>query len=342
MGPKDFAEFMKDLRKYGIRVFGGCCGTNPEFIKELSDMLKENGNAIVNELPQKVIPAAVCSATKVVPIDQPRIIGERINPTGKKIFQEALRKGDIDYILNQALEQVQAGADILDVNVGLPGIDEREMMITAVKSLQSVVDVPLQLDSTIPEVLEAALRVYNGKPIVNSVNGEEESLKNVLPLVKKYGASVVGLTLDKNGIPKKAEDRFAIAKKILDAALAIGIPKENVYIDCLTLTASAEQDGVVETLKALHRVKTELGLKTVLGVSNISFGLPNRVLVNHIFLTMALENGLDLPIINPNIEEMTGAVRAYKLLAGFDKNSVDFIKHYAGKQIVPKIVISEN
>ena len=159
-------------------------------------------------------------------------------------------------------------------------------------------------------MLEAALRVYNGKPIVNSVNGEEESLKNVLPLVKKYGASVVGLTLDKNGIPKKAEDRFAIAKKILDAALAIGIPKENVYIDCLTLTASAEQDGVVETLKALHRVKTELGLKTVLGVSNISFGLPNRVLVNHIFLTMALENGLDLPIINPNIEEMTGAVRA--------------------------------
>ena len=145
-----------------------------------------------------------------------------------------MRKGDIDYILNQALEQVQAGADILDVNVGLPGIDEREMMITAVKSLQSVVDVPLQLDSTIPEVLEAALRVYNGKPIVNSVNGEEESLKNVLPLVKKYGASVVGLTLDKNGIPKKAEDRFAIAKKILDAALAIGIPKENVYIDCLT------------------------------------------------------------------------------------------------------------
>ena len=253
-----------------------------------------------------------------------------------------MRKGDIDYILNQALEQVQAGADILDVNVGLPGIDEREMMITAVKSLQSVVDVPLQLDSTIPEVLEAALRVYNGKPIVNSVNGEEESLKNVLPLVKKYGASVVGLTLDKNGIPKKAEDRFAIAKKILDAALAIGIPKENVYIDCLTLTASAEQDGVVETLKALHRVKTELGLKTVLGVSNISFGLPNRVLVNHIFLTMALENGLDLPIINPNIEEMTGAVRAYKLLAGFDKNSVDSIKHYAGKQIVPKIVISEN
>ena len=341
VGAQDFADFMKELRKYGIKVFGGCCGTTPEFIKALSDMLKENGNEQPEGAGRKQIPAAVCSATRVVPVTEPRIIGERINPTGKKVFQEALRRRDIDYILNQALEQVSAGADILDVNVGLPGIDEREMMITAVKSLQSVVDVPLQIDSTIPEVLEAALRVYNGKPIVNSVNGEEESLKNVLPLVKKYGAAVVGLTLDKNGIPKKAEDRFAIAKKILDAAEAIGIPKENVFIDCLTLTASAEQDGVIETLEAVRRVKTELGLKTVLGVSNISFGLPNRVLVNHIFLTMALQNGLDLPIINPNIEEMTGAVRAYKLLAGYDKNSVDFIKNYAGKQIVPKIAVPQ-
>ena len=330
VGPKDFAEFMKDLRKYGIRVFGGCCGTNPEFIKELSDMLKGNGNAIVNELPQKVIPAAVCSATKVVPIDQPRIIGERINPTGKKIFQEALRKGDIDYILNQALEQVQAGADILDVNVGLPGIDEREMMITAVKSLQSVVDVPLQLDSTIPEVLEAALRVYNGKPIVNSVNGEENSLNNVLPLVKKYGACVVGLALDENGIPKTAPERVAIAKKILDRALAIGIPKENVFIDCLTLTASAEQDGVMETLNALHAVHYELGLNTVLGVSNISFGLPYRELVNQNFLAMALTYGLTLPIINPNVVSMTGAVRAYRLLTGIDRNSMDYIRAYNG------------
>lgn len=333
---EDFTEFMKELRKYGIKVFGGCCGTNPEFIKQLSEMLAQCGN------PQgafgavkKDIPAAICSATRTVAVTEPRIIGERINPTGKKLFKEALLNGDIEYILNQALEQVRAGADILDVNVGLPGIDEKEMMITAVKSIQSVVDVPLQIDSTIPEVLDAALRVYNGKPIVNSVNGEEESLENVLPLVKKYGAAVVGLTLDANGIPKKAEERFAIAEKILDRALSYGIPKENVYIDCLTLTASAEQEGVVETLEAVHRVKTELGLKTVLGVSNISFGLPNRVLVNHIFLTMALQNGLDLPIINPNIEEMTGAVRAYKLLAGIDKNSVDFIKAYAN---MPKLV----
>ena len=333
----EFAAFMKELRKYGIKVFGGCCGTTPAFIREVSKMLEESGNPKANDGVLKDIPAAVCSATRTVTIMEPRIIGERINPTGKKLFKEALLRGDIDYILNQALEQVQAGADILDVNVGLPGIDEREMMITAVKALQSVVDVPLQIDSTIPEVLEAALRVYNGKPIVNSVNGEDESIQNVLPLVKKYGAAVVGLTLDKNGIPKKAADRFAIAEKILDAALRYGIPKEDVYIDCLTLTASAEQEGVLETLEAVHRVKTELGLKTVLGVSNISFGLPNRVLVTHIFLTMALQNGLDLPIINPNIEEMTGAVRAYKLLAGIDKNSVEFIKAYANKPTVPKI-----
>jgi len=336
----EFAAYMKDLRKYGIKIFGGCCGTNPDFIKELSEMLHKNGNPAADKR-QKIIPAAVCSATKVVPVTEPRVIGERINPTGKKLFKEALLKGDIDYILNQALEQVHAGAEILDVNVGLPGIDEKEMMITVVQSLQSVVDVPLQIDSTIPAVLEAALRVYNGKPIVNSVNGEEESLNQVLPLVHKYGAAVVGLTLDKDGIPKKAEDRFAIAKKILDRALAVGIPRENVYIDCLTLTASAEQDGVVETLKALHRVKTELGLKTVLGVSNISFGLPYRVMVNHIFLAMALENGLDLPIINPNVEEMMGTVRAFKLLRGYDKNSVDFIKHYAGKQFA-KIVVGDD
>ncbi len=333
---EDFTEFMKELRKYGIKVFGGCCGTNPEFIRLLSEMLAQCGNP-QGELSaaDKEILAAICSATRTVAVTEPRIIGERINPTGKKLFKEALINGDIEYILNQALDQVRAGADILDVNVGLPGIDEKEMMITAVKSIQSVVDVPLQIDSTIPEVLDAALRIYSGKPIVNSVNGEDESIANVLPLVKKYGAAVVGLTLDANGIPKKAEDRFAIAEKILDRALSYGIPREDVYIDCLTLTASAEQEGVAETLKAVHRVKTELGLKTVLGVSNISFGLPNRVLVNHIFLTMALQNGLDLPIINPNIEEMTGAVRAYKLLAGIDKNSVDFIKAYAN---MPKIV----
>lgn len=338
LSPESFAQSVKTLLPYGIKVFGGCCGTNPDFIRELAAMLKENGNP---SRPDKIIGAAVCSQIQAVDISQPRIIGERINPTGKKLFKEALLNNDIDYILNQALEQVKAGADILDVNVGLPGIDEKEMMIKVIKALQGIVDVPLQIDSTIPEVLEAALRIYNGKPIVNSVNGEEKSLETVLPLVKKYGAAVVGLTLDENGIPPKAEERFAIAKKIMDRAVAIGIPKEDVYIDCLTLTASAEQEAVMETLHALNRVKTELGLKTVLGVSNISFGLPNRELVNHIFLAMALNNGLDLPIINPNNEAMSGTVRAYKLLANYDKNSVEFIKAYADMPKVKKIIIDD-
>ncbi len=330
VSPAEFAADMEIMIKSGVTVIGGCCGTNPEYIKELSTLAKSVDLSKINEqIPVYEPICAVCSPTKVVDICEPRIIGERINPTGKKKFKEALLNNDIDYILNQATEQIDAGAEILDVNVGLPGIDEKSMMVTAIKEIQGVVDAPLQIDSTIPEVLEAALRVYAGKPIVNSVNGEEKSLNTVLPLVKKYGACVVGLTLDENGIPKTAEGRFAIAKKILDRALEIGIPKENVFIDCLTLTASAEQEGVVETLNGLNRVKNELGLKTVLGVSNISFGLPNRELVNQSFLTMALWSGLDLPIINPNITAMTGAFRAYKLLAGHDKNSMDYIENYS-------------
>ncbi len=326
----EFATDMIEMVKSGVTVVGGCCGTTPEYISELSSVMRAlDLDKVQTEVPAYKPVCAVCSPTNVVDISEPRIIGERINPTGKKKFKEALLNNDIDYILNQATEQIDAGAEILDVNVGLPGIDERAMMIRAIKEIQGVVDAPLQIDSTIPEVLEAALRVYAGKPIVNSVNGEEKSLETVLPLVKKYGACVVGLTLDENGIPKDAEGRFVIAKKILDRALAYGIPRENVFIDCLTLTASAEQEGVVETLNALNRVKKELGLKTVLGVSNISFGLPNRELVNQSFLTMALWSGLDLPIINPNITAMTGAFRAYKLLAGHDKNSMDYIENYS-------------
>ena len=328
VSPKQFAELMEKLVPLGVKIFGGCCGTNPEFIKELNEMLKtQKYHAVKHE-----IPAACCSASKTVVIDRPRMIGERINPTGKKRFKEALLANDIDYILGQAIEQVHGGAEILDVNVGLPGIDEGEMMTRAVKAIQGVVDVPLQVDSTIPEVLEKALRVYNGKPIVNSVNGEEKSLQAVLPLVKKYGACVVGLCLDENGIPKTADGRVAIAKRILDRALALGIPRENVFIDCLTLTVSAEQDAAMVTLEAVRRVKTELGLRTVLGVSNISFGLPERVIVTHNFLTMALTNGLDLPIINPNVADMTGAVRAYNVLAGFDRNSLEYVAAYGNKE----------
>ncbi len=323
--PEDFAAAMADFAALGVKIFGGCCGTTPQHLKAAFDRLDEMEISVPKHEP---IPAAVCSATSVVTITEPRMIGERINPTGKKRFQQALRENDISYILEQAVQQTDAGADILDVNVGLPGIDEKDMMVRTVKALQSVGDTPLQLDSTNPEVLEAALRVCNGKPIVNSVNGEEESLRTILPLVKKYGAAVVGLTLDEKGIPQKAEDRFAIAKRILEHAVALGIPQRDVYIDCLTLTVSAEQTGAQETLKALHRVKEELGLKTVLGVSNISFGLPNREAVNRTFLTMALQNGLDLPILNPNIVSMAEAVRAYKVLTCLDENSVRYIDAY--------------
>ena len=323
--PAEFAQAVVKFAQLGVTVYGGCCGTTPEHIKAAYDLLEEA------EIPRREnieIPAAVCSASEVVLIDQPRIIGERINPTGKKRFKAALQANDMDYILDQAVQQVDAGADLLDVNVGMPGIDEKGMMIRTVKALQSIGGTPLQLDSTIPAVMEAALRVYNGKPIVNSVNGEKLPCKH--PAAgQEYGAAVVGLTLDENGIPKKAADRFAIAKRILDRATALGIPKRDVYIDCLTLTASAEQDGARETLEALHRVKTELGLKTVLGVSNISFGLPNREAVTRTFLTMALENGLDLPIINPNIASMAEAVRAFRLLRGFDVNCAAFVEAYA-------------
>ncbi|MEE5991851.1 MAG: homocysteine S-methyltransferase family protein [Oscillospiraceae bacterium] len=319
-----FGECMKPFVEMGAVIFGGCCGTTPEHIQKLTETLSKLSPVERNP----VIPSAVCTANHTVIINQPRIIGERINPTGKKRFKQALKEHDTDYIMNQAIQQIDAGADILDVNVGLPEIDEVEMMQSAVKAIQSITDTPLQLDTTDPIALEAGLRIYNGKPIVNSVNGEEKSLATVLPLVKKYGASVVGLTLDENGIPKTADGRFAIAERILNRALALGIRREDVYIDCLTLTASAEQEGVMETLRAVTRVKQELGLHTVLGVSNISFGLPNRELVTRNFLTMALYAGLDLPIINPNTESMVSSVRTYKLLANIDKNAVDFINHY--------------
>jgi len=326
ISPLEFAESMATLAKLGVKILGGCCGTNPDYITALAQALQ----GCTYTKPQVQIPAAVCSANKVVPIDRVRVIGERINPTGKRLFKEALKNHDLDYILTQGLEQCRAGADILDVNVGLPEIDEQKMMVKVLKALQGVTDAPLQIDSSNPAVLGAALRVYNGKPIVNSVNGDDEVLDAVLPLVKKYGAAVVGLTLDKRGILKTAQERFEIAEKIVAKAAAHGICKEDVYIDCLTLTASAEQETVMETLKAVHMVKERLGVKTVLGVSNISFGLPGRELINQTFLTLAMGAGLDLPIINPNVASMMGAVRAYSLLSCADKNAAEFVSIYGG------------
>ncbi len=328
-----FAEAMAELTELGVKCYGGCCGTTPEYIAKLCRALE---GRTIKEIPRSV-PAAVCSPVQVVPIDRVRVIGERINPTGKKRMKEALLREDIDYMLGQALEQTQAGADILDVNVGLPEIDEAGMMVKVVKALQGVTDAPLQLDATRPEVLEKALRVCCGKAIVNSVNGDEEVLDAILPLVKKYGAAVLGLTLDKNGIPRSAQARVDIAGRILDKALAYGIRREDVYIDCLTLTVSAEQAAAAQTLEALERVKKELGLKTVLGVSNISFGLPARPLVNQNFLTMAMTRGLDLPIINPNLEAMMAAVRCYHLLMNIDTDAREYIAAYGNATVSTSI-----
>ncbi|MEG2770095.1 MAG: homocysteine S-methyltransferase family protein, partial [Oscillospiraceae bacterium] len=324
LNPETFAEILKDYINLGIFAVGGCCGTTPDFICETKKVF-EKYKPFKREQHFR---AAICSGTKYLPLENICVIGERINPTGKKIFREALKNNDMDYILKQAVDQQEAGADILDVNVGTPGIDEPQMMINVVTNLQSVTDLPLQIDSSDPIAVEKALRIYNGKAIVNSVNGEKAVMDKLLPIVKKYGAAVVGLTLDENGIPPKAEERFAIAKHILETALSYGIAKENVLIDCLTLTASAQQAEVAETLKAVRLVKQNLGLKTVLGVSNISFGLPNRELLNHSFLLLAMGEGLDLPILNPNIDSMMSAVHAYRVLYNIDKQSSQYIDAY--------------
>lgn len=347
--PEEFARQMKQMLEKGVRIVGGCCGTTPEYIKKLqkvcADWAFEN-QAFGQTHPEQQTCSTqahswLCSANQVVEVSGVRVVGERINPTGKKLFKEALRNHNLGYILNQALEQVQAGAQILDVNVGLPEIDEKQMMVDVIKELQGILDVPLQIDSTNPEVLEAALRIYNGKPLVNSVNGEQAVLDRILPLVKKYGAAVIGLTLDESGIPDKAEERVAIAEKIVRAAECYGIAREDIYIDCLTMTASVKQAEVAETLKAVSMVKERLGVKTLLGVSNISFGLPNRELINTAFLTMALEHGLDLPIMNPNNAAMMGAVDAYRVLCGEDSGSQAYVEKYHGQVVETKLAAKE-
>jgi len=325
--PKEFAEFQKSIVEKGVRIVGGCCGTTDEFIREIVYSLKD---VKVKKIKENNI-CGVCSSTKAVLIDGVKIIGERINPTGKKLFKEALRNNDTDYILKEAISQVECGADILDVNVGLPEINEEETMKKVIKEIQSIIDTPLQIDSNNPKVIEKALRIYNGKAIVNSVNGEEEVLDSVLPLIKKYGASVVGLTLDDKGIPKKAEKRLKIAEKIVNKALDYGIKRKDIFIDCLVLTASAQQEDVRETLKAVTLVKEKLNVKTILGVSNISFGLPNRELINKTFLAMSLQSGLDLSILNPNNKEMINIINAYKVLNNEDIGATNYIEMYANE-----------
>ena len=324
ISPEEFAAALLPYAQYGVQFFGGCCGTTPDFIRAVRQVL----NGVSPTRPALEPKSAVCSGTKTVLLDRPRVIGERINPTGKKRMKQALLDGDMDYLRNEAITQTESGADILDVNVGTPGIDEAAVLPQAVRAIIEVTDLPLQLDSSDPAALEAALRCYPGKPIVNSVCGKESSLASILPLVKHYGAAIVGLTLDENGIPASAEERFAIGKRILERALALGIPKTDIYLDCLTMTASTDPNGPTETLTAVSRVRKELDLQTVLGVSNISFGLPNRPLLNRAFLNMALSAGLTLPILNPMAEGMMDTVRAYRLLAGMDENCAAFIAAY--------------
>ena len=323
--PQLYAMQMKPYRELHLFAAGGCCGTTPEFIQMLNGVFADCKPG----RPEHPMLSVICSPVDCVNVDGITVVGERINPTGKKRFQQALRDGDMNYILEQAVSQAEAGAQILDVNVGAPGVDEPALMEQVVKALQSVVSLPLQLDSSHAEALERGLRVYNGKPIVNSVNGEPEVLEKVLPLCKKYGAAVVGLAIDERGIQPKAEDRVAIAHRIKKAALDAGIPQEDIYIDCLTLTASAQQEDVLATVQALHTCKTELGVRTILGVSNISFGLPCRPYLNTTFLTMAMYAGLDLAIMNPSSEEMMAAVYAYNVLTNRDKQSGRYIARYA-------------
>ncbi len=322
--PKQFAKQVLELLPYGAKFIGGCCGTNPEYIATLAAAVADQ----TYTKAQGFSGTAVSSPSKTLRIDRPTIIGERINPTGKKKMQAALLEGDLDYILGMAKEEIQGGAEIINVNVGHPGVDEVELLPKLIRKLQGVCDLPLMIDTTNPKAMEAALRAYNGKAIVNSVNGEEEKLSTILPLVAKYGACVVGLTLNEDGIPDTAEGRLAIAKRIVDRAATYGIPKEDVFIDCLTLTISAEPTAAEVTVDAVKLVKEKLGCKTILGVSNISFGLPNRGLVNRTFLSLALGAGLDFPIINPNMGEMTDVVRAFRVLNQTDAGANEYIDFY--------------
>lgn len=326
MTAAEFTEEMSECAEIGVQLVGGCCGTTPEFISELKRTF--DGKTRARRYSQNM--TRLCSATRLCVVDRPRIIGERINPTGKKRFQQALIDGNMDYILNQGIEQSEAGADILDVNVGVPGVDEVQLMKTCVAGLSGITDLPLQIDSNDPSVIEAGLRAFCGKAIINSVNGDKKKLSAILPLAKKYGAAVVGLTADERGIPETAQERFEIAGRILAAADAAGISRNDVFIDCLCMTVSANPAAAEETLEAVKMIKDAFGIHCVLGISNISFGLPNRELVNRSFLALALENGVDLPIINPNSSAMTDTVYAFRLLRGFDKGCIEYIGKYSG------------
>ncbi len=322
LSPDDFAADVAEALSLGVRAVGGCCGTTPEYIKAL---VQKTANTEPKPITKKNI-TCVSSYTHAVIFDQePILIGERINPTGKKRFKEALKAGDMDYILREGISQAEAGVHILDVNVGLPEIDEKAMLTDAVCRLQEVTDLPLQIDTADPVAMEAALRRYNGKAMINSVNGKMESMQSVFPLVKKYGGLVVALTLDESGIPARAEDRVRIAERILTVAAEYGIEKKDIIFDPLALTVSADQNAARETLRAVSIIKQNLGCHTSLGVSNVSFGLPQRDIINSTFFAQALDRGLSAAIMNPYSVEMMKTCYAFRALNGQDENCASYI-----------------
>lgn len=328
---ESFAEKMQKIASLGVSYIGGCCGTTPKHIQALVSSCKE----IESFVPENKKVTRVSSYSKTVVFDEkPIIIGERINPTGKKLFKEALRNKDIGYIINEGVSQKERGAHILDVNVGLPEIDENEMMYSAVEALQGVTDLPLQIDTADIKAMETALRMYNGKPMLNSVNGKEESMNSVFPLVKKYGAVVVCLCLDESGIPKTAEGRIKIAEKIIAKAEEYGIDRSDLIFDALAMTISTDSQSANETLKAVRYLNDNLGVKTILGVSNISFGLPERETVNSAFFNMALSNGLSAGIINPLSDSMMNTYHAFMALRGLDENCESYIANVSKTQAV--------
>ncbi len=326
VGPEEFSTIMKDIAAMGVHVMGGCCGTTPAHMKAL---IKEV-SPLPFRIPEKKHGTYVTSFSECVEIGpKPVIIGERINPTGKKRFKQALRENDTDYILTEGLKQEEAGAHILDVNVGLPEIDEPAMMENIVYKLQSVTTLPLQLDSTDTEALERGMRIYNGKPMINSVNGKRETIEAVMPLVAKYGGVLVGLPLDEDGIPETSDGRIKVAKKIYEAADEYGIPRDDIVIDGLAMTISSDSSSAITTLDTVRRIRDEFGGHSILGVSNISFGLPARELINSHFLTMAMQNGLSCAIINPNNDHMMASYRAFCALMDKDPQCLGFINAYA-------------
>lgn len=324
MNDEEFFQGVKDFVDLGVSIIGGCCGTNETFIKKICD----NIDKLQKKEPKRRKSTIVCSAAKYIDIQGPTIVGERLNPTGRKPLIDAYVSGNNDYVINLALEQSKEGSEILNVNVGVPDLDEEKTMKRVIKGIQEVVDVPLQLDSSNVKALESGLRYYNGRTIVNSVNGKEKSLETILPIVKKYGACLVGLTLDENGIPSTAEGRFNIAKKIVERAEQYGIKRQDIFIDCLSLTVSAQQNEAMETIKAIKMVKENLGCKTILGVSNISFGIPNRKALNNTYLNLALGAGLDLAIINTEDRTMVESIDAYKVISNMDKGCLDYIEKF--------------